>query len=499
MIRKSDAVRYALFVVCGVAVLLGCIIRLTETINGNYVFGFDHGRDFLAARTIAVDHKLTLIGSEAGAGFAGLPGVFHGPGYHYILALLYVIASGNPYGAIVFLCVLSFMILIFLYRLIRESLGPKGAIVVVLLASISPPLTAQARMIWAPNFSGLLVIPFLYCLWWTRKKSILSVFATTLLAASLYHFELPMAIPALVALILYYALVLRLRDIRFWIAVAGGIIIGFLPMIMFESRHGWGVVKGLVSYGARVSDNSSKAPFYPVKEFVGDGNALFTTIQESFLLYVSWIRAYVPWLLLGSSLFYVVREKKKEVRVFITALLLLIAAHLLVFYPYRGPVYVHYFTLLYFVYPILGGYVAVQAMQNKCAKWVVYGLGLLLFLGAISLYPQMIMKDYKDYGGTAKIRGKIDAINSIYEHAAGAGFNLLIFSPPVYTYPYDYILKWYALKRYGYVPGSIKTGTVYLLIEPDPEKPWSYNGWLETVIKHGEVIASWKLPSGFII
>ena len=43
------------------------IIRVVEVTNGNYVFGFDQGLDFMAARSIAVDHKLTLIGAEAGA------------------------------------------------------------------------------------------------------------------------------------------------------------------------------------------------------------------------------------------------------------------------------------------------------------------------------------------------------------------------------------------------------------------------------------------------
>jgi hypothetical protein len=36
-------------------------------------------------------------------------------------------------------------------------------------------------------------------------------------------------------------------------------------------------------------------------------------------------------------------------------------------------------------------------------------------------------------------------------------------------------------------------------MEPDPSKPWSYNGWLETVIVNGDVIKTVNLPSGLII
>ena len=44
-----------------------------------------------------------------------------------------------------------------------------------------------------------------------------------------------------------------------------------------------------------------------------------------------------------------------------------------------------------------------------------------------------------------------------------------------------------------------RKGLVYLLIEKDTSKPWSYQGWLETVIKDGDVINTEQLTSGFII
>ena len=36
-------------------------------------------------------------------------------------------------------------------------------------------------------------------------------------------------------------------------------------------------------------------------------------------------------------------------------------------------------------------------------------------------------------------------------------------------------------------------------MEPDPSKPWSYKGWLETVIKDGKVDWTKTLPSGFVV
>ncbi len=480
------------------AVMLGVVLRIVETFSRNYVFGFDQGLDMMAARSIAFSHKFTLIGSEAGAGFAGLPGIFHGPGYHYILAAVLFVSQGNPYGSIVFLAVLSLIVLYALFRLSERVFGKQTAYLVLLLSAVSLPLTAQARMIWAPNFSGIIAVPFIYALWASRKKTYAFIFLTVFLATSLYHFEIPMAIPALVAVGTYFFMVLHIWDFRRIVVMAMGVLFGFFPMILFESRHGWGIVKGLFAYGTRMGSAQTK-PFMPFQELIGDGIAMVSTMRESFIFGIPLVTQMFPFFLIVSAMWYAYREKKKEQKHFVVGLLLLVGAHLLVYYPYRGPVYSHYFSLLYVVYPLIGAYIGICALKGRISRWVVYGLGMLLIMNVFGRFPRIISYDYADYGGTAKIKGKTDAINSIYAHAKGEPFNLLVFTPPVYTYAYDYLLGWYALKTYGYLPGTDMKNTVYLLIEPDPEKPWSYNGWLETVIKRGEIVAEWKLPSGFIV
>lgn len=498
-ITLLSGLSYIVTGIMAIIVVLGIILRLVETVSGNYVFGFDQGLDFLAARSIAVDHKITLIGSEAGAGFAGLPGVFHGPGYRYILAVLLAVSSGNPYGAIVFLGILSVVLLWVLFRLSDSIFGRPVAWATLVFAAVSLPLIGQGRMVWAPNFSGLVALPFLFALWKSRKNDPWYMFFTALLASFLYHFEIPMAVPAVLASFLYFLFVTKNRKLYGWGLYVGGIFLGFLPMLLFESRHGWGLVKGLFSYGSRIGAAKATAPFYPLKELVGDGNALLATIRDSFHFGVPWVSAVFPAVLVIAALIFVYREKNKDIRQFMTALLLLIGSHLLVYYPYRGPVYSHYLSLLYFVYPLIAAYVAIKSLSIRATRLAVYVLGALMVIEVLSLFPKTITYDYADYGGTAKIKGKIDAIDAIYEHAAGTGFNLQIFTPPVLPHAYDYILLWYAAKKYGYTPGRNLSGTVYLLIEPDPEKPWSYNGWLETVIKTGEVESRWKLPSGFMI
>ena len=132
-------------------------------------------------------------------------------------------------------------------------------------------------------------------------------------------------------------------------------------------------------------------------------------------------------------------------------------------------------------------------------RFFVVAIYIIFFLSFVDKTIFFYKNDFNDSGGTHKIKGKINAIDYIYKDSKGKQFGLLIFTPPVYTYVYDYLIWWYGEKKYNYAPHKEKKGEFYLLIEVDPEKPWSYKGWLETVIKTGDVIYTKTLPSGFII
>jgi len=100
---------------------------------------------------------------------------------------------------------------------------------------------------------------------------------------------------------------------------------------------------------------------------------------------------------------------------------------------------------------------------------------------------------------SAGLKKLTEAIEAIFQDAKGTPFGVLVFTPPVYTYPYDYLFWWIGTKKYHYVPHNEKRGVFYLLMEPDAGKPWSYKGWLETVVKDGTVVSTKELPSGFLI
>lgn len=485
--------KYFFILVVSLAALLGLSLRSVEVLNRNYVFVYDQGLDMLAARSIAVDHKFTLIGAEAGGGFAGLPGIFHGPGYHYILAAISLVSHGDPYGEIVALWGIALLSIWFLYLIGNKLFGFWGGVTTGMLVLVSPAFIGMSRMIWAPNFAGLFIILYLYLLLIRSHKMSVGIFLLGLSASVLYNFEIPLAVAAILAAILYVVFVDRIKKLLLWAAFFAGSTLGFLPMLLFDARHGWLTSKGLIGFFLHPVIITKSAPF----DFFGHMSVFLYHASGTFpsipgLPYWFWMAAIAlgVWLLRP--------DRKDKRRTAIAGLLLVFASHVLLFMPYRNPIYGHYLTILLYVYVLIGGYIVARLVERK--QWIILGVfALVITIPPIMQYPKTTISDYHDYGGTAKIHGKIDAIDFIYKDAAGAPFGLLVFTPPVYTYPYDYVLQWYAKSKYGYLPTSQKERLFYLLIEKDPEKPWSYQGWLETVIKSGKIVASWTLPSGFII
>lgn len=477
--------KYLIFFVLGFAALFGLALRSVEVFNHNYVFVYDQGLDMLAARSIAVDHKLTLIGSEAGGGFAGLPGIFHGPGYHYLLAGIIWISSGDSYGAMVALLVMQIVSIVFLYAIGNRLFGRWGAVASAFVVIVSPAFIGMSRVIWAPNFSVLFILIYLYILLVRKHNSIREIFFLGLSGSLLYHFEIPFAVAACISAAMVLLFVDKKKTIWSWFSLCMGFAIGFFPMIAFDARHGWLAASGVVRFLFNPVHVTQSAPF----DIIGHIHVLFYHANGIFPP-ISGLPNWF-WFVLMAACAGLFRNIPK-------GLLILFLTHVFLFLPYRNPIYGHYLTILSYVYVLTAGYIAATLIKKRL--WMpILLITVLLVFPACLLYSKTIVADYQDYGGTAKIRGKTDAIDFIYHDAKGLPFGLFIFSPPVYTYPYDYILQWYAKPKYGYLPSSTKDSVFYLLMEKDGEKPWSYQGWMETVIKTGTVEFTKTLPSGFII
>ena len=194
-----------LFFILGIAMLP----RSIEVLNKNYIFGFDQGRDYLAVKSIAVDHKFTLIGSEVGAGAAGLNGIFQGPSYYYLLSIPFLLTRGDPYSGVVLMFIFSSLSVIFSYFFGRKVFGAIGGLATVLLLALSPMFIAQARFTWNSNPSTLFILLAFYFTYLGMEKKNKYIFLSSFFAAFVYNFQFAVSIPLSVSVLLFYIFIIK--------------------------------------------------------------------------------------------------------------------------------------------------------------------------------------------------------------------------------------------------------------------------------------------------
>lgn len=487
-----------MFIVVFVLIFLSLFPRSVEALNGNPVFGFDQGRDYLAVKEIVVNHKFTLIGAELGAGSAGFSYVFQGPGYYYLLSIPFIISKGDPQGGIWLMLFLGLSTIVFGWYLTRKFWGNTAGLLTVFLLATSPYLIPQSRFFWNPHAPTLFIlIAFYFTYLFSKDRRLLFIFLASFFAAFVYNFEFAIAIPLSITIFIYNIFLFKNKFIYYPPLIAG-FFIGFFPMILFEIRHGFMGFKNLFNYLSLTKEAYSTPATSHINELF---NTFIFNFADTFPGRIIFEPKFMALLILGLTIFVVIKEKDKIKRNFLLFLLLLIPVHFFVFTFLKSGVYSYYLTALSLSYILIFAYISTWFFKNKYYKLsALFSLFLiLLFTTSVESAVKTSLADLNDYGGTAKLKGKIDAIDFIYNDANKKPFGLLVFSPPVYTYPYDYLIWWRGQKKFGYTPYKNKKGIFYLLIEKDNSKPWSYKGWEETVVKTGKVIFTKTLPSGFIV
>ena len=478
-------------------IFISLVTRSVSVLTRDYAFGFDQGRDYIAAWDIAVNHKWTLIGAELGAGVAGVGGLFHGPLHYYSLALPFIFFGGDPYGGLLLTFILGLLTIAAGFVLGRLLFNFWGGILLSLLIAISPQFIIQSYFVWNSHSTTLFIVLSFVFTYLIKEKKYLYTLLAAFFAGFTYNFELAVAVPLTFTLVIYVIFVLKIRSFKQYGFLILGLLLAYFPMLLFEARHDFMASTGILSY---IFGSKSASP-HPLQYYLLDHlvsvyyNFTDTFPRQSIIPY------FLLLFLIPLSFYWILKEKAGSLKNFIIFCLLLIPCNFLVFAFLKNSVYTYYLLDLNIAYIVLIIYLFFKSypLKSKIPLFVLIVL-LVYFVGvAVIGGIRTFAHDIADTGGLAKMSGKREAIDYIYKDALGKDFGLFVFTGPIYTYPYDYIVTWYGKDKYGYVPHKEKKGLVYLLIEVDTGNTHTYKGWLETVIKDGKVLKTIKLPSGLIL
>ena len=262
-----------------IIIAIGFSLRSVELFSKNYIFGFDHGRDYLLVKEMIDYHKLRLIGAEVGAGSAGLSGIFHGPGHLYLLSIFYISFKGDPYGSIVYMFIFGFGTLLITYIVSRKIFSRNNSLLVTFLIAVAPEIVTQSRFLWNPHPSSFFIIIVLYLVYKIPKSPRKYLPLALFTAGFIYHFQLAIAVP-LVFTIIIYSLFFSYFTNRKTILFSSLAVIGaFIPAIIFEFRHEYQAVNGLIKYFN--SHNTTSIITY--ERFLSHIKDYYYNIQNTFI------------------------------------------------------------------------------------------------------------------------------------------------------------------------------------------------------------------------
>lgn len=481
-----------IFILC-LLFLIAAVPRGIEILNHNYLFGFDQGEHLLQAKKIIFDKRPILIGAEVG----GQRGFFQGPGWYYLLALSVMFSNGDPFAAMILMFLLGVGAVLFAFYFVKQGFNEKTAFAVSLLIAISPAIIIQSRFIWPPFPVSFLTVFLLFFLFKVlQKKQIYLPFLFFTLGL-ITHFETAAAATLLINFIFFSPIIFikKLVSLRMLFISFIALLATQLPLIIFDIRHDFLNMKGILSI---LVSSSTKMPFDEVF------NNRWNVFKDNFI--GTFPSGNILWpillIIIIFGVFNYIRNKENSFaqKSFVSFLFISPITLFIIFIKYGAFMWSWWILEINVFYCYLFGIVIVSLLKKKFFVLIIAGLFSFFIISYVFHTIQFYKNDFNDYGGVHKIKGKIQAIDYIYNDAHGQPFNVMVFTPPVYTYAFEYLFWWYGEKKYHYLPKSEKKGILYLLMEPDPQKPWSHEGWLETVIKSGTILKSKQLsPSGFII
>jgi len=484
------------YLILFVLLMVGLYLRMDGVLTGDFPFLFDNGRDLLAVKQIFIDRKLTLIGP-----FAGLQGVFQSPLWFYLLGIPFVVGRGSPVAMMIFMVALGFLAIVIAYFIGRAIFGRSTGLILALFFTISPSVVFLSRIAWPPYPIVYLMLPLFFCLFKAIDDSPKYWLGAGFLAGIIAQFELAFGLFLLPAIILIF-LLFRKKETSFRFLFGGVVLFffNFLPQALFDIRHNFLMIRSVLGFLSGQERGLGVVVPFPDRFFHRLNELRWNTInsvsQNNLFVYLFFL------IIVICLIFMLFKKEEKEIKI-VGILLLVPLVFFLSFLVYPYVAWSHYWIGLQTDYLILLAFVLGRLTRLKLGKTLVVLLLVTWFLATIKS-PSLYVK--KDEGGPTTYKNEIGAIDYIYQDAKGKKFGVFVYTPPIINYAYQYLF-WWRGQKYGYLPTTVthqpKTGDkdnlFYLIIEPDPARPWGPDGWEKTAIATGKIIWERTLPGGIIL
>lgn len=453
----------------------------TYLIPENLFFGPEQGRDFLAIKDIAVNHKLTLIGAKT-----DIDGIFHGPIYYYVATIPFLMSNGSPFFVSLFFIILSSLTVFLIYFLGKEMFNKRVGMLSAIIFTFSFGAIVYSRWLSNPPLSIPLSALYFLFLYRFLKGDSLSLIWASIVFVLLGESELLnfifFGITTLLIIIVFKS---EFRKQKLWNKIIGLsiLIIGSLGnYLLFDIRHNFLISKNflrLVTGGSGYYMSYPKSVLSNLFRF----NSSFSSFTVPFHLILSF-----SMFLFGVILLIGLVKKNKNPTIL---LLLWLLAPLVILVILRHSVLEHFFVSIG-----LGAILLVALVIDSIWKKIrFFGLLSLLLVIGLNLYAWKISIPvnknifFQSTQPELKFSDQLKVIDKIYGRANGKPFSFQSYTIPYWSQEgWKYLFSYYGKQKYGYEPVSISERTLFVIIQDDPSNINFQKNWLEnTVSKWGKL------------
>lgn len=475
-------------------ILASSYLRLTGVFTNSFAFTYDVGRDMLKVSDIVNNHKITLIGFTT-----GVEGIFYGPWWYYILSIPFLLSSGNPQFIAAFIALTGILTILLLFILGKKIEGNTFGLILAFLAGFSPELIGLSSQIWNPNIAPILIVISLFLILKIIKKPTpLTFFLFGIISSLLIDTEIVFGVLLLLGSIIGLFVVSRKTILtKKALLFLPGFLLILSPRIAFEFRHDFLMTKTffnlLNSQGQQATsivlpEITNKLNIF-LKIYAGTITGRSETIAIALLTFI----------IIFSFIYY--KKIKTETQKYFLLSAIITATFIIGIIFFSHDIWPHYLVGLPVYFCLLTAIPLYYAAKKL--KFGQFSISLLLIgLFWVNVNPVQTITDLQKpiwEGDAAVYRNQIAVVDYIYKQAAGEKFNLIAYSPAVFSYPYDYLFSWYGPKKYNYAPSEKHQKLFFVIIEPDSQHPTILRDWLKLREKDGKIIKQQTVKGGVIV
>lgn len=432
-------------------------------------FYYDQGRDALVIDRIIHEFRPVLVGPTT-----GLAGILRGPAFYYLLLPAYALGQGSPVIAAVWLQLVNIVGLVFVFASAAVLMSPVAGLLAVILVGLSNHIVDLSR--WLSNPSPILTsVPImLYGLirihqnirphfWWP---------VVALMAGLNLQFEMASEFWFLPAILVFILLFKDMRPDKNTLLLSSAILLAtLLPQVAFDIRH-----QGLMSQAViRHFTSSSEGSFSVSPSAVLSRLDLYFKSFSNILVPGHFLPTLAVIGLLVPLLFTPLRR-----RLVVPLFLLVLPLLVLLFYNgNQGNFYSYYLIGLFPLFSILVACVLTYYLNHRYLFFIPAAIVLAFLVSNITLLHNFLSAGV-DGPEHISLGNQIQALDWIYQDAAGRPFSVDIYVPPIIPYSYDYLFVWYGQKQYHYRPSVNSEPLLYTLYEVNPQDPARVQAWIDS-------------------